>query len=161
MAPAPCPRRATDPPYTVGSGWELFSWGGPVGTFNSEGPFTFTTAAPVLLKVTDAFTTGDAFNVWDSSTLIGSTSIPTSTGVDITGDPDIAYTLPEYSHGAFLLGPGSYAIEFQTYLDCCGGGGAWFRADVATVTPEPSTLAIAGLSGLIVLVYARRRTRTA
>lgn len=147
-----------DPPYTVDSGWTSFSWFSGPGTFNSEGPFTFVSATPVDLKVTDAFLYGDRFNVYDFGVSIGLTSVPGLSGPSGSGDPNVAYFDPGFSNGLFSLGAGAHSITFQSILIPAGfpSGGAFFRADTAAV-PIPS--AVWG-GGLLMLCLAAARLRT-
>src|SRR5437870_1464253 len=95
-----------DPPLVVNGGWQIFSWGAGINPFDLEGPFTFTSASPVVLKVTDAFCKGDQFRVYDNGVQIfDTTAVPVGTcpGPADTGDPNTAFNDPTYSHGSILL----------------------------------------------------------
>ena len=82
------------------------------------------------MTVTDAYCTGDQFEVFDNGTDIGPTSIPgTSTCTDYTTNPDTALASPKWSHGVFDLGPGSHSLTFKPIASPFGSGGAFFRVD--------------------------------
>src|SRR5262245_18270672 len=55
-----------DMAYTVDSGWQDFSWGkkAPLD-WNEEGKFTFSSTKDMVLKVTDAWESGDRFAVFN------------------------------------------------------------------------------------------------
>jgi len=120
-----------DPPISVDAAeWTIFSWG-PDG-LNFEGPFTFTTTRSVVVKVTDGACRGDQFEVFDFGASLGTTS---SVAVDPTCsppfpiDPDVAFADLGYSHGTFVLAPGSHAIAIRTIVNPFRSGGSWLRVD--------------------------------
>jgi hypothetical protein len=130
---------AGDPPIPVDApGWTFFNWG-PDG-LNIEGPFTFSSTRSVVVKVTDGFCRGDQFEVFDSGASVGTTS---AVAVDAQCDdvpeivdPDVAFADSTYSHGAFVLAPGSHAITIRAIVNPFAGGGAWLRVDTL---PLPTT----------------------
>jgi hypothetical protein len=122
---------AADPPITVDAAeWAVFVWG-PDG-LNLEGPFTFSTTRSVVVKVTDGACRGDQFEVFDLGASLGTTS---SVAVDPTCsppfpiDPDLAFADPTYSHGTFVLAPGSHAITIRAIVNPFRSGGSWLRVD--------------------------------
>jgi hypothetical protein len=132
------------------------SGGQPSSGGNSEyapdPPWTFTSALPVKLTVTDAFLEGDAFNIYDSGALVGSTSSVANTGTDSgTSDPVVALTIPELSHGVFSLAAGSHSLTIRPYQFVMAGA-AYFRTDAV---PLPPTVLLLG-SGLLGLAGWRR-----
>jgi hypothetical protein len=144
-----------DPPVPVDGGWQLFSWNG-LGSFDMQGPFTFTSASSTLLTITDIAVDGDQFNLFDNGNLIGTTSVPANDGYRnelLTADACLAD--PKYSHGFFNLGAGSHSITIETIQLATGfsGGGAFFRVDTV---PEPATLS---LMAVAVGIFAIRRRR--
>lgn len=138
----------------VGDGWKEFSFGG-VGSAWSK-TFDFTLVGATLLKVTDAFQSGDRFDVTNFGASLGLTSLPGSVGDQINANYDAAFADSRWSSVSFLLAPGSYSISGTTVLSPFGGGGAAVRLAVAAV-PEPSTYAmlLAGL-GMLGLIVRRR-----
>lgn len=118
---------------TVGGGWTGFEFG-EVGS--TAGPFTFTTAGPVVLKVTDAYCAGDRFRVYDNGQLLGDTSYSWMSLCEFPGrtvDPVTAFTSWYYSHGEFSLSAGSHSITIQSLASPFGPGGAFLRADATSV----------------------------
>ena len=111
-------------------------------------PWTFTSALPVTLTVTDAWLEGDAFNIYDFGSLIGATSIVSNTGNPSgTSDPAVALGIAELSHGVFLLGTGSHSLTIQPYQIVMPGA-AYFRTDAVSLPPTILLLS-SGLLGLI------------
>lgn len=109
-----------DPAIVVGQHWyatgidtpPAFFWLGDGAPFNIEGPFTFNSAVPVTVYVTDDFLKGDRFRVYDFGTPIGDTSlVPIASGVEV--GPDAAFADPTYSSGAFYLAAGAHSITIQ------------------------------------------------
>ena len=139
-----------DPPYIVNSGWAEFTWFNGPGTLNQEGPFTFNSAFPTLLKVTDGYLDGDRFEVLDFGLSIGLTSVPTDDGSTANNNYDFAYGNPLWSSGAFPMAPGPHSISIRNIQIPVGypeGAGA-LRVDLI---PEPSALALLGL-GVVALI---------
>ena len=99
--------------------------------------WTFTVVSPgALLTVTDAFTHGDAFNVLDFGTLLGSTQ-PAAPGDFVTcgNDPVPCLSDPLTSKGVFALTAGPQSITITPYASPYGAGSAYFRVDAL---PEPN-----------------------
>jgi hypothetical protein len=142
-------------------GWRSFGWFNAPNTFNIEGPFTFTEAKTVQLKVTDAFINGDRFAVYDSGTLVGTTSKPGTSGKANTSDPDVAFQDPAYSSGTFWLTAGQHSITIKTteVADGWTHGVGFLRVDNVHNTPEPTSflLAALGLAALVGWCALRRR----
>jgi hypothetical protein len=117
----------------VGSGWQSFDWDKAPGTFDNQGAFTFTSAKPTILKVTDAFIDGDQFAVFDAGKRIGTTSVPANDGTQIYDKPDAAFASPKYSHGVFFLPAGDHSLTIETIAIAKGipEGAAFLRADAA------------------------------
>lgn len=140
---------------TVNSGWVAFSFGDVGSSFFGE-PFTFTLTSPGVLKVTDAFLSGDRFEVFDFLASLGLTSAPGSTGDQIGSDYDAAVADARWSSAAFALGAGSYSITGEVLASPFGGGGAALRVD--DKVPEPASLLLLSL-GLAGLGLARRKAQ--
>jgi hypothetical protein len=162
---------------TIGSGWQEFSFttvfaaargcapndpsapfctpsAGGNSTFAGTPPWTFT--GPATLTVTDAFTSGDVFQIFDFNQLIGTTSAATSgtncsSDPSATSNPDVCLTNNALSHGTFVLGAGSHSITIVPQSIATGsfGGVGYFRVDsgatsactlTQTVTKSGTTL---------------------
>lgn len=120
--------RIADQPVVIGSGWLRFEWDttnspfvNPCGDFNgsdefgnptcSPGSFNFNSASIASITVTDAFYSGDMFNVSDGTKLLGNTSsVSPSTG-DFVEDPDAALLNSNFSSGCFDVGMGPHSIN--------------------------------------------------
>jgi hypothetical protein len=121
------------------SGWQNFTFA-DVGSIGNP-TFQFTLAQAGELKVTDAFQSGDRFEVYNFATLLGLTSVPGSSGDQIGSDADAAFIDPRWSSGIFSLAAGTYDISVETIVSPFGGGGAYLRVDtVAQSVPEPFTV---------------------
>ncbi|HBE21135.1 MAG TPA: hypothetical protein DEG17_18000 [Cyanobacteria bacterium UBA11149] len=118
-----------------------------------------------ILKVTDAFSVGDVFDIFNNGTFLGSTSF-VEEGDLITMDPDEAYGDSNYSSGTFILGEGSYSISIKPSVSPATIGKAFIRWDEATIptddtgsksVPEPtSVFSILGL-GIIGVVSGKKQ----
>jgi hypothetical protein len=109
--------------------------------FADAPPWTFTVGPGNLavLIVTDAFTHGDAFDVFDRGTQIGSTvpAVPADF-ISCGDDPVPCLDDPLTSKGDLLLEAGDHAITITPYASPYGGGAAYFRADIASIQEPPS-----------------------
>lgn len=143
---------------TADTGWQVFFFG-DVGDTASD---TFTVDGPVLLTVTDAFLSGDQFEILDGVISLGLTSAPGSVGDQIGSDYDAAAADSRWSSGSFLLGPGSHTIKILVAASPFGGGAAAIRADSVQAVPEPSSLAIFSIAvGGLFVRRLRRGKRSA
>lgn len=132
---------------------------GTLTTFLDAPPWTFTALSSTTLTVTDAFTSGDRFEVFDFGVSIGFTSLPAAgANVDCGDDPAICLTTAGMSIGTFVLAAGDHSITLSPILAPDGGGAGYLRVAAAAV-PEPGTLALAmlGLLGLYSLRLRRRQ----
>jgi hypothetical protein len=153
--------------------WYEFGFHTPVGSFAFTGvgtapseagnsqfadspPWTFSSATPVLFTVTDAFRGGDSFNVFDFDVLIGST--PPVPRFDVSpeiSNPEEAVVDARFSHASFPLAAGAHSITISlAATPFTAGGAAYFRADSV---PEPSSIALAGATGLVGFQMRRPR----
>jgi hypothetical protein len=116
--------------------------------------WTFTVVSPgALLTVTDAFTHGDAFNVLDFGTLLGSTQ-PAAPGDFVTcgNDPVPCLSDPLTSKGVFALTAGPQSITITPYASPYGAGSAYFRVDAL---PEPNLGIPVALAFIVAFLWRR------
>jgi hypothetical protein len=156
---------ATAGPITPNAGWYGFCFAG-VGSPATEGcqnegigvagnTMTFTVAEPVTLKVTDAFSRGDQFDVFVNSVLSFTTALVPA-GEGSVSNPDLAFADPTYSHGSVLLEAGSYSVDIFVAASPWESGGAYVGFESGV--PEPATwlLAVPGLALLTLRGRIRR-----
>jgi hypothetical protein len=104
---------------------------GPSSAGNSEDagdpPWTFTAGcAGVNLMVTDAFLSGDMFEMFDFGTSIGVTSLSYS-GASCGDDPEVCRMDSNMSHQIITLAPGDHSITITPTASPYGTGAAYFR----------------------------------
>jgi len=107
-------------------------------TFVGAPPWTF--VAPVTgatFTVTDAFTRGDSFDIFDFGTLLGGTPAVAAVGT-CGSDPVVCLADPLSSHATFLLGAGDHSITIEPIAEPFGPGSAYFRVDAAAIPEPPS-----------------------
>ncbi|HRJ50045.1 MAG: hypothetical protein KF787_11520 [Phycisphaeraceae bacterium] len=131
-----------------------------VGDFFS-GPWTYTSALPVQLDVTDLFVVTDVFEVYLNGGFVGATPVLPdydALGVDpfgatFTSDPDVAWLSDLFSKGTFILPAGTHDVDFRNIQIPTGfqDGTIAFRA---SRIPSPGAAALFGFAGLMA---ARRR----
>ena len=112
-------------PIVVGNPqWYAFEFDFPptfaVGISNSVGvnpgapPWTYTALTPTAVKITDSFTAGDMFSLYDNGLFVGTTStVPTTPTVTNNATADLDYLDPLLSHGLFTLAAGSHALTIK------------------------------------------------
>ena len=118
--------------------------------------WTFTATAPVLVTITDAFFSGNSFELFDSGILIGATP-SVDLGYSCGDDPALCALDPNFSHSKLLLGAGDHSLTIDVNDSPFGGGAAYFRIDAQAVSaPEPGTLVLLSL-GVCVLFWLKGR----
>jgi hypothetical protein len=146
----PCPANgfmdtpAVELPIVVGAGWSAtsdtppaFFWIGDGMPFNNGGPFTYTSALPTAIAVTDDFCPGDQFRIWDNGVAIGDTSfVPGGDCAEL--GPDAAFASESYTSGCFIVDPGSHSVEIQVIVNPFGLGRGYIRVDTLDETICPA-----------------------
>ena len=103
-------------------------------SFLDPPPWTFLSAVPILLTVTDAFLAGDRFEVFDFGVSIGLTSA-TFGSADCGDDPVPCLTTPGISSRVFSLAAGNHSLTITPTLSPGDGGAGYLRV---SAVPEPS-----------------------
>jgi len=127
--------------------------------------WTFTSTVSVTVTITDAFFSGNSFELFDGSTLIGSTpSVDigySNCGSDVDGsDPAACSMDPNFSSGVFSLGAGDHSLTIDALDSPFGGGAAYFRVDSVAApppVPEPTTVLLVMTGVLSLLCRGQRK----
>jgi hypothetical protein len=129
--------------------------------FADAPPWTFVTGADgATLTVTDAFSHGDVFRIFDRGVSIGVT-VPASPADDIScGDDPIPCVMdPLTSKGIFSLSSGAHSITINPSASPYGGGVGYFLVNSTTAAvPEPCSFGLIGIS-VLAGVLGRRKLR--
>lgn len=122
-------------------------------------PWTFAaSAAGATLTVTDAFLSGDQFELFDFGASIGLTSPPAAAAlVDCGDDPEICLATAGMSSGSFVFAAGPHSITLIPVLSPEGGGAGYLRVTGAAI-PEPGSLVLITLGLLGLFSLRLRRT---
>ncbi|SFI63818.1 VPLPA-CTERM sorting domain-containing protein [Celeribacter neptunius] len=145
---------------TLDGGWESDTIS-DAGTPSSGSPYAVSLTDSAYFRITDAFITGDVFDIFIDGVLAFSTTF-TAFGSGFGDNPtaDSAWTSASYSSGEYLLAAGDYSITVQG--DGAGGlpAGFYTRLDSVSAVPLPAAapLLLAALGGL---GFARRRKNKA
>lgn len=118
-------------------------------------PWTFLApSGGAVLTVTDAFFSGERFELFDFGASIGLTSAPAATTVvDCGDDPVTCLATAGISQGTFALLAGNHSITITPTLSD-GGGAGYLRVDSAV--PEPRMYILMGGFFLLLLMIRQR-----
>ncbi len=131
--------------------------------FLPAGPWSFTASSNEVLTVTDAFTYGDAFSVYNvqsgTPVLIGNTPAASNPVAGCGDNPVDCLEDPLSSHASFDLSPGSYSIVITPYEVAFGGSGYFELSTAAVSVPEPSSFVfwLLLLSSVPFCLYAKKK----
>jgi hypothetical protein len=124
------------------------------------GPAPWTFSAPpgliTTITVTDAFESGDRFQVLDFASPIADTSPAIPEAFFCGSDPAVCLLSPEMSSAVIEVDPGPHSITILPLASTFGAGSAYLRVDVV---PEPAHRipVVMALVGLGTAVWLRRR----
>lgn len=144
----------------VDGGWSKFYFGGPGSSIYEPGTgdlsYDFVLGDAATLKVTDAFDSGDVFQIFDNGVSLFTTGA-FDLGGPTSSDADTAFAGTTYSHGFIVLSAGSHSITGIATASPTGSGGSYIELTKGGAVPEPATWAmmIAGFG--MVGCMARRR----
>ena len=156
------PAKGCDPADPAGD-FCIPSFGTPT-EFLDAPPWTFSgNPGGATLTVTDAFTSGDVFEVFDFGVSLGTTTAVDTSG-DCGDDPVPCLADPLMSHRAFALGAGPHSITIVPTESPFGSGSAFLLCEgCGEVTPPPPPGVPAPLplvllgGGLVLSALLRRR----
>lgn len=145
-------------PADAGGQFCIPSSGTPT-TFLDAPPWTF--IAPVggaIIRLVDAFSTVDQFEILDNGVPLGITSAPNPLG-DCGDDPAVCFLNADASKGTFLVPAGARSITIVPTLSPDGLGSAFFIAEdpSAAAVPEPATYLLLGIGCLGFYSFRRRQ----
>ncbi len=145
--------------FTVGAG------GIDYATFSATASSSHSTSSDNVVVSSVIDTTNTALPT-------GGTSIPTTIGTTLVGNPVNPSTSATRSYGFTNSGnsntlaftnPGKFSIGQTLVITLAGDSSVTITVNTTAVTPEPSSFALAGVGGLGVIGYGlrRRKARTA
>jgi len=137
---------------TADTGWSSFLFDGTGSSWSET--FTFTITETSTLTVTDAFLSGDIFEVFSDGTSLGRTSTPTSFDQQTFSNYDAAAADSRWSTGIWAFLAGTYTISGISFDSPFDYGRAALKLDTGvSAVPVPAALflfapALLGLLGL-------------
>ncbi|MGC4050574.1 MAG: PEP-CTERM sorting domain-containing protein [Paludibaculum sp.] len=136
------------------SGPFCFESSGTVALLLGPAPWTFVApAGGAVLTVTDAFFSGDRFEIFDFGSSIGLTSVPLD-NIDCGDDPVPCLATAGVSSGIFNLAAGNHSLTISPTISN-GGGSGYLLVDVPLASvPEPGSWLLVGL-GLALLTFSK------
>jgi len=141
--------------------WHTTSWSsGPGSILDDSFRFTIDSGNVGTLDVTDFQNVGDVYEVFNSSTSLGTTNFVDFDYSPYANTPDEGWADPRYSKGTFSLVSGTYDI-FLRLNSGYSGGIAALRVSQSTVpVPVPAVVPGVILAGLFFGKKAMQRKQT-
>ena len=127
----------------------------PATTAAPDPAWTFTLTIPGTLFVTDAFLSGDQFEIFNYGASLGTTSVPMQ-GSNCGDDLSCALADANFSSGTFPLAPGDYAITGSAILSPFAGGAGAFRVSEVPL-PAAAPLFLSMLAGIGFVARTRKK----
>jgi hypothetical protein len=144
---------ATAATLPVSTNWSTFNWSSGPGVMAIPS-FDLTTGGLTTIQVTDAYITGDQFEVYVDGLLKLTTNSVREMGGSYAASGDDAWPDARYSKGWFDLGAGDYVIEIKNIAGYTSGDG-YIRAIQGEAVPEPMSLVL-GAMGLAAMGGLRK-----
>lgn len=121
--------------------------------------FTFTSASPIVLRVTDYFFPGDSTFVYANGSLLGETPVVPFSDTSFSDTAAAAYGSNEFGWSAWNLDAGSYVFTGLPGTLPLGAATLAISVEVVGAVPEPSSVAMSvlGLGILGTALKTRRR----
>lgn len=121
----------------LNEGWQPFYFG-PAGTWavpsNISSAFYTYTSVSAIIRITDAYETGDRFALYLNGTILGNTSLPGVNSPNYTQYPSEAWLQSNYSRGEWILPPGLHRFTIKVLNSVSKeGSGAFIRLDLNPV----------------------------
>jgi uncharacterized protein (TIGR03382 family) len=126
-------------------------------TFVGAPSWDIVLAAAGTFTLTDAFLSGDFFELLDFGVVLGPTPLPAVDPVDCGDDPVPCLATPGISSRVYAVAAGAHSFTIVP-IDTDGGGSAYFRIDAAAI-PAPAPLAL--LAAAVAWLGFRRLTAAA
>ena len=128
--------KTLDTALNIAQGWQRFyfgsngTWAKPSETSDA---YYLDAPVPILVRMSDAFISGDQFALYVNGSLIGNTSLPVVNSSFYTVSPNEAFINANYSSGSWILPKGLHRLTIQaisTLNTNINSSSAFIRADV-------------------------------
>jgi hypothetical protein len=144
---------------SVSGSLDVLSSAQPAGMINLADvvSFSFTTPSPSTYSAADLVASTFPISISTSTALFNGPAgtVMEATYVDAASNTHLLKT--DVGLGGNSSPPGSFALDFINGTQTLGAQGYW---ELTQSVPEPSSLIVAGFSGLCVVLYAGARSRT-
>lgn len=123
----------TDTSIEINEGWQPFYFGA-AGTWavasNTSGAFYTNYPVPAVIRLVDAFRTGDRFALYLNGSFLGNSTLSSPNDTTYTIYPNEAWVLANYSHGEWLVPAGLHRFTIKVLESVeLDGSGAFIRAE--------------------------------